>query len=149
MRIKNPARGETTLFVFTTDVYSLKFNLKYNIMIQSDSFIVLNQVFLTDADAQNGKKNKKQIDSCLRWYTAEAKQRANWLFKRSGYKNADCRVCLSADAVCHVKGWKALLVTGELILRNLTLRRLFADCCHITTITRWQGPKRKHNFYLW
>lgn len=41
--------------MFTTDVYSLKFNLKYNIMIQSDSFIVLNQVCLTDAGDQNGK----------------------------------------------------------------------------------------------
>lgn len=35
----------------------MEYNLKYNIMIQSDSFIVLNQAFLTDADDQNGKPN--------------------------------------------------------------------------------------------
>lgn len=37
-------------------------------------FTVLNQVFLTDADDQNGKN---QINSCLHWYAAKAKQWGN------------------------------------------------------------------------
>lgn len=45
-------------------------------------------------------KMENQIDSCLSWYTAEAKQRTNWLFKRSSYKKliaecVFCRCCLS------------------------------------------------------
>lgn len=43
---------------------------------------------------------ENQIDSCLSWYKAEEKQRANWLFKRTSYKKliaecVFCRCCLS------------------------------------------------------
>lgn len=34
---------------------------------------------------------------------------------------------LSADVVCHTNGWKGFWVTGELILKNTTLRGFLAD----------------------
>lgn len=47
---------------------------------------------------------ENQIDSCLSWYTAGAKQRTNWLFKRSSYKKLIaecvlCRCCLSCEGM--------------------------------------------------
>lgn len=87
--MQNPARRESILFVFTTDIYSWNMSIMLSFKgLHSSCSIECSWLLLM-------YKMENQIDSCLSWYKAEEKQRANWLFKRSSYKKliAECVFC--------------------------------------------------------
>jgi len=108
-----------------------------NIMIQSDSFAALNQLFLTAADDQNGKPNWL-LSQLI--HSKRQKQRTNWLFKSRSSKKLIAKCSFPQMLFVVQKRLKGILSDGRADFwrtQHLEDPLLIAVTA---TITRWRGP---------
>lgn len=104
IRGRNPARGETTLFVFTTDVYSWGSTSVISWFKVTHSPRSINCSWLA-ADDQNGKTKLTPVS--VDTQPRQNKELIGYLRDRA--IKSWLPSVFSADVVCRTKGWKGII----------------------------------------